>query len=223
MKNLISDDLMNYYNEALISRYIIDGKRPLLNDSNIENQQEGPFIAPKSLLPILTKFEVRCKSKFRGDDSGFDHVENHRNGFSQQEELKKFTVNVKFFGSDVLNSFSSIAQTSVSSSCNECKFFENPLPNWLKKSACRGRNFVEIENRGRRQIIPEGGNLIINTDQVGEVRDDDAMSIAASEMTNWGGRDTTQFCEQGMHSNQNKNTGDIENNERNVIAGGVHI
>ena len=61
------------------------------------------------------------------------------------------------------------------------KYFEQPLPKWVNESACRGRNTRTIKNKStwQPQVDELGGEEL---DQ-----DDDAMSIAASEMTNWGG------------------------------------
>ena len=85
--------------------------------------------------------------------------------------------------------FAGMANSSVST--EGTKYLETPLPNWLKKSACRGRNFTEIQNRRPKQITNE--NEIQPDTQCTEEMNDDAMSIAASDVTNWGGRNQTRF------------------------------
>ena len=222
MSSLINNELMNYYNDALMSRYIIDGKDQNVNESSIESQQNVSSTETSFRLPMLTKFEIRCTSKFRGDDSVFEHFGNNRGDPLQQDGFKNLAVNIKFCGSDVLNSFSNVVQPSVSNSSNKCSFFETPLPNWLKKSACRGRNFLEIESRTGRRVPPESDNLPVNTMQA--ELDDDVMSIAASEMTNWGGQNKTQFYKHSTpldHMKRHKASDDAENCLRNFNRKGV--
>ena len=188
MKNFINDDeLMSYYNKALLSRYIIDGQTNLRDASPEDIEQTLATKSGKQQLPMLTKFEIRYTSKYRGDEIAYDSRKNCAT--SQQNNATTLTVNYKVSGQDVLNGFSFMARQSVSSST---KYFKDPLPSWVRKSACRGRNFLKIDRSGKPNSL-EIQNAEANESAAIQEMEDDAMSIAASEMTNWGGRNKTKL------------------------------
>ena len=190
MKNLINDELINYYNEALLSRYIIDGQTNMSDESHGDVEQQNSASKPsKQQLPMLTKFEIRYTSKYRGDEIAFDGRKNCAT--SQQNKATNLTVNYKVSGHDVLNGFSFMARQSISSST---KYFKDPLPNWVRKSACRGRNFLQV-NRSEKPTPLEIQNAETNESAVIQEMEDDAISIAASEMTNWGGHNKTRLMQ----------------------------
>lgn len=190
MKNLINDELINYYNEALLSRYIIDGQTNMSDESHGDIEQQNSASKPsKQQLPMLTKFEIRYTSKYRGDEIAFDGRKNCAT--SQQNKATNLTVNYKVSGHDVLNGFSFMARQSISSST---KYFKDPLPNWVRKSACRGRNFLQV-NRSEKPTPLEIQNAETNESDVIQEMEDDAISIAASEMTNWGGHNKTRLMQ----------------------------
>merc|ERR1719412_834671 len=181
MKNLLSDDIMSYYNEALLSRYIIDGQTNVTDASHDDIEQTNLDKEPVKLkLPMLTNFEIKYTSKYRGDEIAFNDRKNST--ASQENDTTNLSVKYKVIGNDVLNGFSLMAQQSVSGST---KYFKEPLPNWLKKSACRGRNFLQID-RSKKPNPCDVQNGETNKNAVIQEMEDDAMSIAASEMTNWG-------------------------------------
>ena len=73
MKNLLSDDIMSYYNGALLSRYIIDGQTNVSDASLDDIEQTNLDKEPTKLkLPMLTNFEIKCTSKYRGDEIAFN-------------------------------------------------------------------------------------------------------------------------------------------------------
>ena len=192
---------MSNYNKSLLSRYIIDGNGPRIEDPWESNENEDSSAAENSRLPKLTKFGIRCVSKFWGDDSFFENADDCRGKSSQdQNGFDDLAATIQFSGSDVLNAFSTLASYRSPKSCN---YFESPIPNWLKGSACRGRNFLEIRT-GKRKIPANSedapNNREIDSESVTQPRpDDDAMSIAASEMTNWGEPNGTNFNERSSH------------------------
>ena len=205
MSSLIDADLMSYYNEALLSRYRIDGQKPIIDDSIRTNQELASTHTKKPQLPVLTKFEIRCISKFRGEDKTFEPNDKSQRTLLQKNTQQNFVVNVKFTGSDILNAFSALAEVSVSNTDKGGEYFQTPLPNWLKKSACRGRNFLEIENRCSKRAASQRDALLDNESIVSQ-QDDDAMSIAASEMTNWGGQNNSNIHDNTMKLFQVKPT-----------------
>ena len=172
MSNIIDDDLIGYYNEAVLSRYAIDGEQHHQNTSS-ETDEDSSRLQEK--LPSLRSYKINCISEYDGNESAFKLKDARTDLSKPTEAIDKLDISVQFSGGDVLNAFSAMAQYSVSNS-SKSKYFETPLPKWMKESACRGRNTITLLHRKA---------------QVENVDEDDAMSVAASEMTNWGGTKAT--------------------------------
>ena len=195
MSSILDEDLIGYYNEAVLSRYAIDGEPRYQSTSDELDEQSYSQLK----LPILKKFQINYISKYLGKENAFRSKEKTNNSSSQKADSKNdLSINVTFAGNDILNAFSSMAQFSVANS-SQPKYFEQPLPKWVKESACRGRNTRTIKNKStwQPQVDELGGEEL---DQ-----DDDAMSIAASEMTNWGGTNKifrTPFSHIGLSRNE---------------------
>merc|ERR1712223_1040646 len=172
MSSIIDDDLIGYYNEAVLSRYAIDGEQHHQNTSS-ETDEDSSRLQER--LPSLRNYKINCISEYDGNESAFRFKDARKDLSNPTEAIDKLDISVQFSGGDVLNAFSAMAQYSVSNS-SKSKYFETPLPKWLKESACRGRNTI---------------TLLHKKAQVENVDEDDAMSVAASEMTNWGGTKAT--------------------------------
>ena len=107
-------------------------------------------------------------------------------------------MTMEFTGADVLNGLSTLANepsTTYSSNNNvPSGYFEEPLPSWLQGAACRGRNFLGIRS-GKRKVPVE--NSTAHNNGTGTAhnlqQEDDVLSIAASEMTDIGRQNKTNF------------------------------
>ena len=170
MSSILDDSLIGYYNKAVLSRYAIDGE---IHQSSTDESDEQPS-GFQAKLPFLRRYQVKCLSEYDGGENVFRSKESSNNPSQNINVIDKLDICAQFSGNDILNAFSSMAQYSVGTS-SKSKYFEATLPKWLKESACRGRNTVTIVHNKKPQMSNE------------QEDDDDAMSIAASEMTNWGG------------------------------------
>ena len=170
MSSILDESLIGYYNKAVLSRYAIDGETRHRSSTDESDEQPSEF---QEKLPFLRRYQVKCLSEYDGGENVFRSKESSNNPSQNINALDKLDISVQFSGNDILNAFSSMAQYTVETS-SKSKYFETTLPKWLKESACRGRNTVTIVHNKKPHV---------NNDQ----EDDDAMSIAASEMTNWGG------------------------------------
>lgn len=169
MSSILNEDLIGYYNEAVLSRYAIDGESHYRSSSDDLHEQS---YRSEEKLPLLRKYQINCISEYDGEEEAFRSKEQNKNSSQVVQAIDRLNISMQFAGNDVLNAFSSMAKFTIGNS-SKSKYFETPLPKWLKESACRGRNTITIVHNKKTQILNE--------------QEDDAMSIAASEMTNWGG------------------------------------
>ena len=179
MSSILNEDLIGYYNEAVLSRYAIDGEPRYQGTSDEIDYQTSHSLGK---LPLLKKYQINYISEYMGTENAFRPKEKGQTSSREQADSRNdLSINVQFAGKDVLNAFSTMAQFSVVNS-SKSKYFETPLPRWMKESACRGRNTRTITNKPTQHQVEDelGGEEALD-------QDDDAMSIAASEMTNWGG------------------------------------
>lgn len=120
-------------------------------------------------LPVIMSYEVDCTSSFGMRD--------HKNGLIAVED---FRLRAKFGGPDVLNGLAILAKEDL---------FAEPLPNWLRKCAIRGRNAVSV--RTRRDVVedtmppPPPSQASAGLHRAEDAVDNDAASVAASDATCW--------------------------------------
>ena len=184
--------MINLYDDAVLSKFIITGNKP--NDLSDAANEGFPNTIQK--LPTLTNFGIRCVSKFRGEEEYFENQ-----GGEHADLLQELAVTVQLTGADVLNGLSNLASNSsatyFSNNNVPSGYFEEPLPSWLQGAACRGRNVLEIRTGKRKIQAVSGGNAPIVSDgtctALNLQQEDDAMSIAASELTDVDRPNRTNF------------------------------
>merc|ERR1712018_377942 len=104
---------IDYYNEAVLSRYAIDGEPRYQSASDEFDEQTHTQLK----LPILKKFQISYISKYMGKENAFRSNEKSNNSSRQNADSRNdLSINVQFAGNDILNAFSTMAQFSVANS-----------------------------------------------------------------------------------------------------------